>query len=460
MARSKRRTLSLDGYRAPKGVKSWYRESSGWHIIFSDETRRPKSKWVRLDTHADPIAAQRFIEKAQAYDLGTFDPWAETVRPVTVQEALESFLGADPRLRESTRVERRQTIELFAADLPGGGDLALRAVRPKDVRAFIYRKSKPRTDGTGRVVVPARELSSSTRAGYYARLRTFFRWAVKAKLIPSDPTAEVERPRVERKVPAYLTEADLDRLLAAYHMDRDARGATWEPGALEWFEPIVLFAVNTGMRLGEITALRWRDVDLGDPEGDARGRVYVRNYERADGTARRTKTGGERSVPISTECRGVLLALQAERGGGEEASGETALSGDTLVFRGLGGGPLDDGRVSRTFRKYRKMAKLDTGLHFHSLRHTCASWLVSHGADLRLVQDILGHTSIRSTEIYSHLLPGASDRAVDAMDRARTSVARPEAGGPPSGTVSIEDLSEADRDRLLQEILLERLQKS
>lgn len=446
MARPRRRTLSLDGYRAPKGVKSWYRESSGWHIIFTDEARTPKSRWVRLDTHADPIAATRFIEKAQAYDLGTFDPWAEAVRPVTVDEAKEAFLAADPRLRQSTRDERRQTIELFARGLPGEGGLALRSVRPRDVRAFVYRKSMPRYDGSGRQVGETRELSSSTRAGYYARLRTFFRWAVKAKLLQADPTAEVERPRVERKVPAYLSEADLDRLLAAYHADRDARGATWEPGALEWFEPVVLFAVNTGLRLGEITALRWRDVDLGDPEADARGRVYVRNYERADGTKRRTKTGGERAVPMSGECRGVLLALHAERAEGA--------GGDDLVFRGLGGGPLDDGRVSRTFRKYRRLAKLPEGVHFHSLRHTCASWLVSNGAELRLVQEILGHTSIRSTEIYSHLLPGATDRAVEAMDRARTSVALPDA---PARAVA--DMSEAERERLLREILLAQLQK-
>ena len=56
---SRRRTLSLDGYRAPKGVTSWYRESSGWYVVFKDATRQPKSRWVKLDTHADPIADTR-----------------------------------------------------------------------------------------------------------------------------------------------------------------------------------------------------------------------------------------------------------------------------------------------------------------------------------------------------------------------------------------------------------------
>ena len=454
MPRPRRRTLRLDGYRPPKGVKSWYRESSGWYVIFTDETRRPKSKWVRLDTHADPIAAQRFVEKAQAYDLGTFDPWAESVRAVTFDEAKESFLAADPRLRESTRHERRQTLELLAGDLPGGGDLALLAVRPADVRAFVYRKARPRLDKDGNPK-PARELSSSTRAGYYARLRTFFRWCVKSGLLQADPTADVERPRVERKVPAYLSERELDRLLLAYHRDREERGATWEPGALEWFEPVVLFAVNTGLRLGEVTALRWCDVDFGDPDGGERGRVYVRNYERADGTKRRTKTGGERAVPMSAECRGVLLALHAGRPEGEA---DRPSGGEALVFRGLQGGPLNDNRVSRTFRKYRRLARLGEGIHFHSLRHTCASWLVSNGADLRLVQEVLGHTSIRSTEIYSHLLPGATDRVAGAMDQARTT-AGPAGGDGAAALPSVADMTEEERSRLLKELLLAQLAK-
>ena len=89
------------------------------------------------------------------------------------------------------------------------------------------------------------------------------------------------------------------------------------------------------------------------------------------------------------------------------------------MFKGVQGGPLDAGHVSRTFRRYRRLAKLLDGIHFHSLRHTAASWLVSRGVSLRLVQDVLGHSSIRSTEIYSHLLPGATDLIVEALDGVR-----------------------------------------
>lgn len=415
--KAKRRTLELSGYRPPKGVKSWYRESSGWHVIFTDETRRPKNRWVSLETHADPIAAGRFIERAQAYDLGQYDPWGHTTRSVTFGEAMDAFLAADPRLRESTRSERRQTLTHLAETLPGGKTLALSAVTTADLRAFLYRDA---TDKHG--VKTGRTLAASTRAGYYSRLRTFFRWCVKTKLLRDDPSADdLERPPVERTVPAHLTPGDVDRIVEAYRVHAEENRGRWEDGALAWFEPVVLFAVNTGLRLGEIVALRWADVVL---PASGHGRIYVRNYRRADGTERKTKTGGERTVPVTAECRDVLETLYGARTAAERAD-------DTLtVFRGPRGGALDPGHLSRTFRRYRRLAKLPEGIHFHSLRHTAASWLVSRGVSLRLVQDVLGHSSIRSTEIYSHLLPGATDTIVAALDGVRDVPARPAARTP------------------------------
>ncbi len=97
-------------------------------------------------------------------------------------------------------------------------------------------------------------------------------------------------------------------------------------------------------------------------------------------------------------------------------------------YRGVHGGPLDTGHVSRMFRRCRRLAKLFDGIRFHSLRHTAASWLVSRGVLLRLVQDVLGHSSIRSAEIYSHLLPGATDLIVEALDGIRDPAPRPRTG--------------------------------
>lgn len=264
---------------------------------------------MSLDTHADPIAAGRFIERAQAYDLGQYDPWGHPTRSVTFGEAVEAFLAADPRLRQSTRDERRQTLEHLAATLPGGKGLALSAVTTQDLRAFLYRDA---VDKHG--IAKARPLAASTRAGYYAWLRTFFRWAVKTKSLRDDPSdTDLERPRVERKVPAHLTPADVDRIVEAYRADAGERGHRWEPGALAWFEPVVLFAVNTGMRIGEIVAMRWSDVVLPRRGSGQHGRIYVRNYRRADGTERKTKTEGDRTVPVTAECRDVLETLMAAR---------------------------------------------------------------------------------------------------------------------------------------------------
>ena len=78
---------------------------------------------------------------------------------------------------------------------------------------------------------------------------------------------------------------------------------------------------------------------------------------------------------------------------------------DGLVFTGVGGGPLNPNLVSRRFKYYVRLAKLPEHIRFHSLRHTCASWLVQHGVSLPIVQAILEHTTMRVTQRYAHLAP-------------------------------------------------------
>ena len=76
--------------------------------------------------------------------------------------------------------------------------------------------------------------------------------------------------------------------------------------------------------------------------------------------------------------------------------------------------PVKPDRVSKRFKFFARLAKLDERLHFHSLRHTTGSWLVMKGVPLRVIQAILGHASITTTEIYSHLLPDTMQAAVQA----------------------------------------------
>ena len=83
------------------------------------------------------------------------------------------------------------------------------------------------------------------------------------------------------------------------------------------------------------------------------------------------------------------------------------------MFRGTQGDPLNPGYVSNRFRYYRKKAKLPSDIHFHSLRHTCASWLVMKGVPLRTVQAMLRHSVIGVTQRYAHLAPEAFKNQVE-----------------------------------------------
>ena len=117
-----------------------------------------------------------------------------------------------------------------------------------------------------------------------------------------------------------------------------------------------------------------------------------------------TKSGKERSVPLAGDALKVLRRRYEESAGSEVES----------VFLDDEGRKIRPGRVSKRFKFYVREASLPSAerLSFHSLRHTCASWLTMKGVPIRVVQAILGHSSVNVTEIYSHLRPEVMTRAM------------------------------------------------
>lgn len=160
-----------------------------------------------------------------------------------------------------------------------------------------------------------------------------------------------------------------------------------------WLKDAILLAVNTGARTGELCALRWRNVDLEE------GFITIRNY--ADGEeAFQSKSGDERAIPITAQAEDVLRSIKAQRG----ARG--------YVLRGAKGGKLNAEYASKRFKHYVRVAKLPEHTCFHSLRHTCASWMVQRGVPLAMVQAILGHSSVQVMQKYAHHAPDALKKAM------------------------------------------------
>jgi integrase len=153
----------------------------------------------------------------------------------------------------------------------------------------------------------------------------------------------------------------------------------------------------TGLRQGELVALRWRDVDW------TAGRIRVRqNYVLGEfGTPKSRRS--TRSVPMADEVAGELDRLS-------RTVGETA--GDALVFADPHtGGPLDKAAILRRYKKVVESAKLHSAHRFHDLRHTFGTRMAAAGVPMRTLQEWMGHRDIETTQRYADYAPSAHEAA-------------------------------------------------
>jgi integrase len=156
---------------------------------------------------------------------------------------------------------------------------------------------------------------------------------------------------------------------------------------LDHLKPMVLLALNTGMRRGELFSLRWADVDLHAKM------ITVR--------ASSAKSGQTRRIPLSPEAITILTAWHKRQEGHHG-----------LVFPGMSGDRLTN--INKSWGALIKAAKID-GFNFHDLRHSFASKLVQVGIDLNTVRTLLGHSEIATTLIYAHLAPDNLRAAVEKL---------------------------------------------
>jgi len=197
-------------------------------------------------------------------------------------------------------------------------------------------------------------------------LRAAMNTATSWKLIKANPFSKMRQVQIPDTQPTYFTKSDFQTLMKGI--------------ADQWLKELIIFAALTGMRRGEITNLRWEDVDL-------KQRLIVIQSN----PTFKTKHGKRRILPMNDIVFN-LLAAKAGRATYE------------YVFH-IGGRKIYDDHACKKLKKYIRQAGLNNRLHFHSLRHTFASWLVQDGVSLYEVQKLLGHSNIAVTQVYSHLLP-------------------------------------------------------
>lgn len=247
----------------------------------------------------------------------------------------------------------------------------------RDLTAFFRQAGESSPGAIGKSHVLAC-MASRLRAGdavssilrQLSCLRQFFAWAVRERLVEADPTLDLEGPRSPHPLPGTLTSAQIEALLMA--PDRDEPLGCRDYALLETF-------YATGMRVSELAGITLAQLNM------ARGVVRVRG-----------KGGRERLVPLGEAALDALEPwLRQVRPSLKPVCDQ--------VFVSRRGGPLSRQALWARIRLHARRAGIEEPVYPHRLRHSFATHLLDHGADLRVVQMLLGHADLSTTQIYTHV---------------------------------------------------------
>jgi site-specific recombinase XerD len=317
-----------------------------YYLFFSDESEVRHKVSTKCKKKSD---AMHFLYhfKRDAYEK------RKKLKAISFSDFVEQFKVYSFGVH-SLKTQKTNTTA-FKEFLRVEGNLPLHSIGIREIEHFLSKKKQ--------------EASEWTARKYYGSLASAFEKAVQWNYLEENPFRKVSKPKGREIIPVFFTESDF-RLLLSVIEDRD-------------FKELCITALLSGLRLGELLALRWNDIDFTSKV------ILVRNTETFT-----TKSRKNRIVPMSEELFRVL---------GERK--ERIRFECEIVFHNKYGGKLLETTVSHYFKLYVVDAGINGKLHFHSLRHSFASALVMSGVSLYAVQKLLGHTTSKTTEIYSHLLP-------------------------------------------------------
>jgi integrase len=334
----------------------------------------------KTEKEAAKIAAQRELEAARG-------DWASPMagRTTFADYVTGYYWPTTEHLEVSTRTAYRYYLDKHF--IPRFGKLPMRRISPSMIQAWVNDATR---DG----------LSARSAVKYHALLHKIFNRAVVDRVIPVNPASHTALPKVVTKPKQIITAEQFEAIL------------TKVPAR---YRTMVLLAIETGLRWGELIALRPCDIDLKthvvlvcrtigevakkhSPNGE---RCYVKDYPKDD---------EQRRIQID-RVTGRLLREHIK-------SYEVEDTG--LLFTSKAGTPLSRNNFrTKYWAPAVKAAKVEQKVTFHNLRAAHASWLLAGGADIIVVQERLGHRRITTTQQYTGTLPDAGDRALAAFRKIR-----------------------------------------
>ena len=277
------------------------------------------------------------------------------------QEVIERFLDVlwlERGLSENTLKAYRADLDTLSQHLHAQS-IDLVTALPQHLHSFLHALFK-------------KNVSARTVARYLSTFRRFYQYLLRQNEIAMDPSAEIDAPKLGRPLPSSLTEEEVDNLLAAPDAASD-RGLR-DRAMLE-----TLYA--TGLRVSELVNLRTTELDTNA------GLVRVMG-----------KGGKERLVPLGQSAIDYLQRY-LKRARGDLLRGRQS----DALFVTKRGRPMTRQAFWQMIKRYGLVAGISTPLSPHTLRHAFATHLLNHGADLRSVQMLLGHSDLSTTQIYTHV---------------------------------------------------------
>lgn len=282
--------------------------------------------------------------------------------PASLNETIESFiahLAVERGLSTNYQLSTQRSLESFGGWLEKIARIPLDGVTPGHITDYLaWRK---------RAGLAAASLKLEAVA-----IRIFFRFLVARKVLRDDPAEHLATPRIERFLPETLNSRDVERLLGSVG-DGDPLGLR-DSALLE-----LLYA--SGLRVSELCGLRLENLHLDE------------GFVRVTGKGNKT-----RIVPVGTKAREAITRYLAT-----ERPALVAKKTGAEVFLSVRGRKLTPQRVWQLVKQYAARAGLETNVYPHIFRHSFATHLLAGGADLRIIQEMLGHADISTTEIYTHV---------------------------------------------------------
>lgn len=364
-----------------------------WLVRYYDPAGRQKSAGT---FKKKPDAEKRQTEIENSLHEGTYRNPQDA--KVTLGEMAEKWLAARTDIKRSTWWKYRCLLD--AHIFPRWEDLPISAIHNEDVAVWVADLQKPREDGGA-------NLGASQTRHAHGVLSMVLEWCVPRRL-PANPARGVPLPKPSEAEHVYLDHRQVEKLADAAGTLRTKYEQVSATARIN--RPLILLLAYTGLRFNEAAALRVGKVDL----DMRRIRVSVA-FAEVDGklVEQSPKTGKSRTVPIPPSLVAELAPLV--NGRPDSALVFTTRRGTEVRLRNW---------RNREFGKALKNAGLaGTGLTPHKLRHTAASLAIAAGADVKVVQSMLGHaTATMTLDRYGHLFPDRLDEVAEAMDAARLQV--------------------------------------